>query len=380
MGGSIRLVKVLGIDIRIHYSWLLIFCLVSYYVYTDFRLAEYSQGLSVVLAVAASVALFLCILAHELAHSVVAVRSGIPVRSITLFVLGGVASISREAERPGTELLMALAGPACSLAIGLACGVAWFAAGGYDGETSAWHDLLFWVASLNIMLGVFNLLPGFPMDGGRVLRAAIWRITGDYRRATRIASIMGQGLGWLIAGAGAGIIIADLFIGTGPLDAYNGIWFILIGWYLSSIASSSYRQVALRDAMRGITAASAMVSDFMTVPPGMSLMQINHDYVERGRYRSFVVATEGRFQGVVNVEDIRRVPDSRWDITAAGSVMTPAGSVVTASPEDDGLGLAAKMDQFRLDGIPVVREGTVVGVVTRSSLARAVQMRARSGG
>ena len=191
MGGSIRLVKVLGIDIRIHYSWLLIFGVVSYWVYTDFRAAEYSQELSALLAVGASVALFLCILAHELAHSVVAVRSGIPVRSITLFVLGGVASISREAERPGTEVLMALAGPACSLAIGLACGAAWFATGGNDGEVSAYRDLLFWVASLNVMLGGFNLLPGFPMDGGRVLRAAIWRITGDYRRATRIASVVG---------------------------------------------------------------------------------------------------------------------------------------------------------------------------------------------
>lgn len=378
MGGSIRLVKVLGIDIRIHYSWLLIFGVVSYWVYTDFRMAEYSQELSVVLALAASAALFLCILAHELAHSVVAVRSGIPVRSITLFVLGGVASISREAERPGTEVLMALAGPACSLVIGLACGAAWFATGGYDGEVSAYRDLLFWVASLNVMLGGFNLLPGFPMDGGRVLRAAIWRITGDYRRATRIASVMGQALGWLIAGAGAGVVIAYFFIGSGPLDAYNGLWFILMGLYLSSIAASSYRQVVVREAMRGITAASAMASDFMTVPPGMSLLQIVRDYVEPNRYRSFVVATDGRFQGVVNLENIRRVPDSRWGVTTAGSVMTPAGRVVTATPEDDGLGLAAKMDHFRLDGIPVVREGTVVGVVTRGSLARAVQMRARS--
>ncbi len=380
MGGSVRLVKVLGIDIRIHYSWLLIFGLITYYVYSDFRAALYGAGLSLLMGAAASVALFACILLHELAHSVVALRSGIPVRSITLFVLGGVASISRDAERPGTELLMALAGPAMSLALGLACGSAWFAIGGNRDGATVYHDLLLWLASLNILLGVFNLLPGFPMDGGRVLRAAIWRITGDYRRATRIASAAGQGLGWLLAGAGAGIVIAHFFIGAGPLDAVDGMWFVFVGWYLSSIAASSYRQVALRETMRGMTAASAMVTDFMTVPPGMSLQQIVRDYVEPNRYRSFVVAADGLFQGVVNLEDIRRVPGGRWEVATAGSVMTPAANVVTASPEEEALDLVAKMDQFRLDGIPVLRERTVVGVVTRQSLARAVQARARSRG
>lgn len=379
MGGSLRLVRVLGIDIRIHYSWFLIFGLISYYIYTDFRGAETSVTVSLLMGLTASAVLFICIVAHELAHSVVAMRSGIPVRSITLFILGGVASISREAERPGTEALMAIAGPASSLAIGLVCGGIWLAVGGYDHEATAYHDLLAWIASLNIMLGVFNLLPGFPMDGGRVLRAAIWRVTGDYRRSSRIASITGQALGWLIAGAGAGVVLAYFFIGSGPLDVVDGMWFILLGWYLSSIAASSYRQVVMREAMRGITAASAMVADFMTVPPGMSLRQIVHDYIETDRYRSFVVAVEGRFQGVVNVEDIRRVPGGRWDVTTAGSIMTPAGKVVTASLENDGLDLAARMDEFRLDGIPVVREGMVVGIVTRNSLARAVQVRARIG-
>ncbi len=379
MGGSLRLVRVLGIDIKIHYSWLLVFGLVSYYIYGDFRAAEYSAVVSLLAGLAASVALFVCILAHELAHSVVALRSGIPVRSITLFVLGGVASISREADRPRTEALMAIAGPACSLLIGLACGAVWFAVGGHHDESSAYKDLLFWLAWLNILLGVFNLLPGFPMDGGRVLRAAIWGGTGNYRQATRIASAMGQGLGWLITGAGAGIVIAYFFVSRdGPLDWLDGAWFIFLGWYLGSIAASSYRQAAVREAMRGIIAASAMVTDFMTVPPGMSLVQIVDDYIETERYRSFVVAAEGRFQGVVNMEDIRRVPRGRWNVTTAGSVMTPADRVVTVSPEDDGLQLAAKMDEFRLDGIPVLKDGMVLGVVTRSSLAQAIRQRARS--
>jgi Zn-dependent protease/CBS domain-containing protein len=375
MGGSLRLGKILGIDIRIHYSWFLIFAFVSYYIYGDFHRENYDFAISLVMGLLASLALFACIVAHELAHSLVAMRNGIPVRSITLFILGGVANISKEAERPKTEMLMAIAGPSCSLALGLAFGAAWLATGGLHEDATAFHGLLFWLATLNLSLGVFNLLPGFPMDGGRVLRAVIWQITRNYRKATRIASVVGQAIGWLMAGAGVGIVIAYFAIGSGPFDIFDGFYFVLLGWFLSSIAAGSYRQVEWREAMQGITAASAMVSDFMTISPDMSLMQLVRDYIQPNRYRSFVVVTEGRFQGVVNVENIRKVPQNRWDTTTAGSVMTPAGKVITVAPEEEGINLAEKMEEYRLDGIPVVRDGVVLGMVTRSSLARVMQMR-----
>ncbi len=229
MSGSLRLGKILGIDIRIHYSWFLIFAIVSYFVYGDFHSDNYSVATSLLMGLVASLALLVCIVAHELAHSLVAMRNGIPVRSITLFILGGVANITKEAERPKTEMLMAIAGPSCSLALGLASGAAWFATGGHHEDATAFHGLLFWLATLNLSLGVFNLLPGFPMDGGRVVRAIIWQITGNYRRATRIASIAGQIVGWLIAGTGVGIVIAYLSIGSGPFDFFDGIYFVLLG-------------------------------------------------------------------------------------------------------------------------------------------------------
>jgi Zn-dependent protease len=206
MGGSLRLGKILGIDIRIHYSWFLIFAFVSYYIYGEFHRENYDFAISLVMGLLASLALFACIVAHELAHSLVAMRNGIPVRSITLFILGGVANISKEAERPKTEMLMAIAGPSCSLALGWAFGAAWLATGGLHEDATAFHGLLFWLATLNLSLGVFNLLPGFPMDGGRVLRAVIWQITKNYRKATRIASVAGQIVGWLIAGAGVSVL------------------------------------------------------------------------------------------------------------------------------------------------------------------------------
>src|SRR5512136_255396 len=179
MSGSLRLGRILGIDIRIHYSWFLIFAFVAYYVYGDFRADDYGVATSLLMALAASAALFICIVAHELAHSVVAIRNGIPVRSITLFILGGVANITREAERPKTEALMAIAGPLCSLVLGLAAGAAWLATGRYHKDATAFQGLLFWLATVNLILGAFNLLPGFPMDGGRVLRATIWQVTHD---------------------------------------------------------------------------------------------------------------------------------------------------------------------------------------------------------
>lgn len=379
MGSSLRLGKILGIEIRLHYSWFIIFALVTFSFYIDFQAADYSVSISLAMGLLASFLIFFSVVAHELAHSMVAIRNGIPVRSITLFILGGVASIAKEADRPKTEILMAIAGPACSLTIGLASGAAWFATGGHLDSATAFHGVLFWMALLNLLLGVFNLLPGFPMDGGRVLRSILWRTTGNYRRATRIASVVGQLIGWAMASAGFAIILAYVVTRTGPFDIFDGIYFIILGWFLSSIAASSYRQVAWREAMKGITASSAMVSDFMTIPPGMSLMQLVRDYIQPNRYRSFVVAADGRFQGVVNVENIRKVPQNRWDLTTAESAMTPAGKVITAAPEEDGISVAEKMEEHRLDGIPVVRDGVVIGLVTRNSLAHVMQMRAQFG-
>ena len=378
MGGSLRLGKILGIEIRLHYSWFLIFVIVTFFVYSYFD-EEYTSLLSLAIGLMASLLFFSSVVAHELSHSLVAIRNDIPVRSITLFILGGVANITKEAERPKAEMLMAIAGPLCSLAIGLVFGVVWFATGGLHEDATRFHDLLFILAQVNVFLSLFNLLPGFPLDGGRVLRAILWQTTKNYRKATRIASIGGQVIGWLMVGAGVIVVILYFRMNDPPLDLFDGIWFAMVGFFLSSIAANSYRQVAWREAMKGITASSAMVSDFVTVPPGTSLMQLVRDYIQPNRYRSFVVATDGRLQGVVNIENLRKVPQNRWEMTTAESVMTPASKVITATPDEEGISVAEKMEEHRLDGIPVVRDGVVMGVVTRNSLGRVMQMRAQSG-
>lgn len=379
MGDSLRLGKILGIDIRLHYSWFIIFAVVTLFFYTDFRAVDYSVSVSLAMGLLGSFLMFASVVSHELAHSVVAVRNGVPVRSITLFILGGVANITKEAERPRAEMLMAIAGPLCSLVLGGLFGVLWVITGGLREDASRFHDLLFVLAQVNLVLAFFNLLPGFPLDGGRVFRAVLWQTTGNYRRATRIASIGGQIIGWVMIGAGIAIVIAYFFINDSPVDIFQGIWFAVVGWFLSSIAASGNRQAAWRESMKGITAASAMVSDFTTISPDMSLVQLIRDHIQPKRVRSFVVATEGRFQGVVNLEDVRRVSRNRWDMVTVGSVMTPAGRVTTIAPEEEAIGIAEKMEEYRLDGIPVVKDGVVIGLVTRNSLAHAMQMRAQFG-
>jgi Zn-dependent protease len=378
MGGSLRLGRILGVDIRLHYSWFLIFVIVTFFTYSYFG-EEYTAVVSLAIGLLASLLFFSSVVAHELAHSLVAIRNGIPVRSITLFILGGVANITKEAERPKAEILMAIAGPLCSLAIGLVFGAVWIATGGLHEDATRFSDLLFILAQVNVFLSLFNLLPGFPLDGGRVLRAILWQTTKNYRKATRIASIGGQAIGWLMVGAGAVAVILYFRMKNPPLDIFDGIWFAMVGWFLSSIAANSYRQVVWRETMKGITASSAMVSDFMTIPPDISLMQLVHDYIQPNRYRSFVVAMDGRFQGVIDIENIRKIPQNRWDMTTAASAMTPAGKVITADPEEEGISVAEKMEEHRLDGIPVVRDGAVMGLVTRNSLAHVMQMRAQFG-
>lgn len=377
MSGSLRLGKILGIEIRIHYSWLIIFGLVSFFVYSDFRDLSYDIPISLVMGIVASLLLFVCVVAHELAHSIVAMRNGIPVRSITLFILGGVANITKEAERPKTEMLMAIAGPLCSLALGLIFGAVWFITGGNHSDATAFYDLLLWLAVLNLGLGTFNLLPGFPMDGGRVLRAVLWQTTKNFKKASHIASVVGQVMGWIMAGVGVSITIAYFTIKTIPfgLDYVDGIWFAIMGWFLKNLAADSYRQVEWHEAMQGVTAMSAMTTDFIVMSPSASLEQLVKDYVLANRYRSLVVASQGKLQGMVTVEDIRRVPQSRWGITTSDAAMTPANKMTSVTPEEEGFSILEKMEKSRLDEIPVVKDSMVIGMVSRNNLIRLMQLR-----
>lgn len=377
MGGSLRLGKILGITIQLHFSWFIIFALIIFLLTYSLHQDHYSLWTSVIVGVLTSILLFASVVAHELAHSLVAIRNGIPVKSITLFFLGGVAQITREAARPKTELLMAIAGPLCSLVLAGIFGSIWFLVWGDSQQTFASDNPILWLASINLMLALFNLIPGFPLDGGRILRALIWQRTGNYKRATRIASLAGQSAAYLMIGGGIAIMFIN--ISTNFSIPINGIMLAFIGWFLHHFATTSYRQVEMREALRGFTAGAVMGTDYIAISPSLSLKELVQNYVLPTGRRYFVVAEDGRLAGMVSFENIKTVPQTRWDITPVRAVMTPADKVVSARPEEEALSILERMEEHDLTQMPVVKERVVLGIVVRENLLHFIRLRSELG-
>jgi len=376
MGGSFRLGKILGITIQLHFSWFIIFALIIFLLSYSL-LDDYSLWTSVIAGVLTSILLFASVVAHELAHSLVAIRNGIPVKSITLFFLGGVAQITREAARPKTELLMAIAGPLCSLVLAGIFGSIWFLVWGNSQETFASNNPILWLASINLMLALFNLIPGFPLDGGRILRALIWQRTGDYKRATRIASLAGQSVAYLMIGGGIAIMFINL--STNFYIPVNGIMLAFIGWFLHHFATTGYRQVEIRESLRSLTARAVMGTDYIAISPNLSLKELVQDYVLPTGRRYFVVAEDRRLAGMLSFENIKAVPQTRWDITPVRAVMTPADKVVSARPEEEALSILERMEEHDLNQMPVVKERLVLGIIVRENLLHFIRLRSELG-
>ncbi|MFC1924834.1 site-2 protease family protein [Chloroflexota bacterium] len=376
MGSALRLGKVFGITINLHYSWFLIFAfftyVLSYQLHND---QEYSLQISIIAGAGASLFLFASVVAHELAHSLVAINNGIPVKSITLFLLGGVAQITREASRPMTEMKMAIAGPLCSLILAGVFGFIWFVIWGYTQQTFAYDNPILWLAEINLALALFNLIPGFPLDGGRVLRAIIWQKTGNYMRATRIASITGKGFAYFLIAGGTLILLSSIFIDVDIIGPLQGLWFIFIGWFLNNAAGASYRQVAMRDALQGFTAQAVMSTDYVVIPPDMSLRRLVLGHVLSSGRRFFVVAEEGRVKGTLTLEDIKKIPQSQLDTTPVTAAMLPMDKAVSANPGEEALSVLERMDQYGVDQMPVARDGVVIGIIFRQNLLRFMKLR-----
>ena len=236
MGSAFNTRSVFGIQLRLHYSWFIIFILITIPLVSP----HWTSFLWWVMGIATSLLLFASVVAHELAHSLVGKANGIPIESITLFIFGGVAQMTREATHPGAEFKMAAAGPACSLVIGSLFGLLWFF---IPGMTGAIAIMIQWLAIMNLALAGFNLIPGFPLDGGRVFRSLLWRFTGNYMRSTQIATQVGQGIGYLFILGGILIVFLHPF----GLDWFSGLWLAFIGWFLRNAALASYRQAQWRE-------------------------------------------------------------------------------------------------------------------------------------
>ncbi len=372
MGGGFNLGKVFGIQFRLHYTWFIIFFLVtaslSWQVFPLYY-PGWSQLLYWSIGIVTSLLFFASVLAHELAHSLVGRANDIPIKSITLFIFGGVAQMTKEAAKASAELKMAAAGPACSLAIGGLFYLLSLLTQNTIGPVAA---MTFYLAQINVILAAFNLIPGFPLDGGRVFRSLVWRFSGNYRRSTRIATRLGQGVAYaFILG---GILMIFLL-----QEWVNGMWLVFIGWFLQSAASASYRQAQWQEALKGVIVSQVMTPHYMTVPPNITLTQLVQGYVLPTGQRFFLVADESGFKGILTLRNIKSVSQSNWDTTPVEKIMVPADQLKVARLEQDALSVVEQMNENDINQMPVVHEGRVIGLITRDNLMRSLRTRADLG-
>ena len=373
MGSAINLGKIFGIQLRLHYSWFLIFALLA----VSLVAPDWSSPFAWAIGIATCLLFFASVVAHEMAHSLVGRANGIPVTSITLFIFGGMAMMTREASHPKAELKMAAAGPACSAIIGGICFLIWSFSPGIPPLV---EQMVLWLMVMNFALAVFNLIPGFPLDGGRLFRAAIWRRSGDFRRSTRIATRVGQGVGYSFIGGGISIAVLSLF-GLSPFDLnpFSGLWLAFIGWFLQGAARTSYRQTEYRETLRQFTAAQVMSASYPTVPPDITLGRLVEEHIFPTGYRLFMVVSEDRLEGILTLENIKAVSRRDWGVTRVKDIMTPRDKLRVASPDENALSVLEGMNESGMNQILVVGEGRVMGLVTRESLTGFLRVHSELG-
>jgi Zn-dependent protease/predicted transcriptional regulator len=366
MRGSLSLGRILGIPIRLHFSWFLIALLITWSLAAGY-FPQTNPGWStltyLIVGAVASLLFFVSVLLHELGHSVLALREGVPVKSITLFIFGGVAQIGREPPTAGAEFRIAIAGPLTSLGLAAIFGGLGAVLSGYAVIAAP----LAYLGSINLLLAAFNMIPGFPLDGGRVLRAALWQFGGGYQNATRWAARTGQ-------------VIAFGFIGFGVLQFLfggltNGLWLAFIGWYLNNAARASYQQVALQDMLSGLKARNVMIEQCAPVSSDVRLDRLVEDHVLKGNERCFFVSESDDAQGVITLEDVKGVSRTQRERLTAGQVMTSANSAFAADAEDDVWGLVQRMNEEDVRTVPILEDGRLLGVITLEHLWNQIRLR-----
>jgi Zn-dependent protease/CBS domain-containing protein len=367
MEASVKIGRVWNIQIGLHTSWFLIFGLVTWSLATGYFPLEYplmSPYVHWLLGLVTSLLFFGSVLAHELGHSFVALRNNIGVTSILLFIFGGVAQIERDPNSPGAEFRIAIAGPLVSLGLaGLFAG-AWLLF-----EPISWLAApSLYLVRINIILAAFNLIPGFPLDGGRVLRSLVWAWTNSYRRATRIASTTGQWVAY-------GLIAFGVFaIFRGQL--FNGLWLGVIGWFLHSAASDANAQVGIREVLQGVSVGQVMERNCVPVPGVTSLTQVVENQVLAEGLQCFFVADNGPLQGVLTLRDISAIPKSKWDLTPVSKAMASLENMVSVDPELDLFSALQIMDNSRVGQVPVLEHGRLMGILTRERVLHHIKTQA----
>jgi Zn-dependent protease/CBS domain-containing protein len=369
--GSVPLGKWFGIPVRLHYTWFFIFAVVTYVLAASYFPTVYpawGMSLRIFAGLFTSLLFFASVLGHELMHCVVAKQEGIPIESITLFALGGVSQMTEEPKTPADEFRMAIAGPASSLVIGgIFWGIYFLTRNNSSMNAQIVTAVSYWLGYINLTLGIFNLIPGFPLDGGRVLRSSLWRMNGSLQRATKVAANIGRGVGFIFIVGGIGLIFTTYW--------FNGIWFALIGWFLESSAVGSYRQVLMQDMLKGHVAKEVMSQNYLVVPPDITLEQlVNENILTTGR-RSFPVVGESGVLGLITLHNVRTVPREQWRIKTVREAMTPLNVLKSVHPDDDLSSVLQILLENDINQVPVVADHSVVGMIARDSVLSFVDVR-----
>ena len=387
LSGGVRLGQIAGIEIAVDWSLLIIFGLL----FSTLALGVFPQwhpqwgvAQSWLTALAAALLFFGSVLVHELAHALVGRTRGVVIRRITLFMFGGMAQMESEPPTWGAELAMAIVGPLTSLAIGVGC--LWLmvsisgpleidpdAPQAVFARLGSFATLLAWLGPVNIMLGLFNLVPGFPLDGGRVLRAILWALTGDLQRATRAATRAGQGFALLLMATGV-MMVLGLRVPVFGGGFVGGLWLTLIGWFLNNAAIMSYRQLLVRGSLEHVPVVRLMQTQFVRIEPHMPIRTLVDEQLMPSGQRTFPVERDSEFLGLVSLADLRKRPPKAWADTAVAEIMTPAANLISLTPRQDATEALALLAQTNLNQLPVVDDGKLVGFVRREDILKWVAL------
>lgn len=377
MEASIRLGKIWGIPIGLNISWFLVFGLVTWSLATGYFPAEYPQLSPVVnwlLGLITSILFFVSVLLHELGHAYMALREKIAVRAINLFIFGGVAQIEGEPQTAGAEFRISIIGPIVSLGLAAFFGLLWL----LDREIPWLAAPSVWLARINLILAIFNMIPGFPLDGGRVLRAGIWKATGSFQKANRAATFSGQIIAFIFMGVGVLVILGG--------NLFNGLWFIFIGWFLQNAAASSYAQSTMQQTLQSLRVEQVMARQWPQIPSRTPLSLLMEEQILRGGPRYVFLARDGygydeadqRPSGMLSLTDISRIPQQSWPFTPAEQIMVPWDRLVSVSATTDLLNALRIMGEANVAQVPVLdHSGQIVGVLSREQVFNTIRLRAR---
>lgn len=375
--GTLKIGRIAGIDILIHWSWLAIFALLTWWLATGFygevdKYSHWSDAERWAASIITTLLFFSSVLLHELSHSLVAKRLGIPVASITLFIFGGVSALSTEPADARQEFTVAIVGPLMSFVLGVIAGVIALVFYLNDADDTLPGAIAEYLAIINIAVGIFNMLPGYPLDGGRVLRSVLWARSRNMLRATRWASAAGTFISFGLIAIGVLSMLAGNFVG--------GAWFVVIGWFLRNTSEQAYQQLVLKSTLEGATVTEMVNRGYEGVSPDVPLTDIVHDYMI-GRGQRFVpIVVAGDLLGVITMSDLQKVPREQWPTTSAFRAMTPREKLLVVEPQDALTRALELMAEHDVHQLPVIdRNRTFLGFVTRSDVLRLIQIRTEVG-